>query len=235
MKLFSYWRSLATYRVRIALNLKGIAPDEVIDVNLHQGKQREDGLSQAQSDDGAAGAGRRRRQCAVRVARHPGISRRDPSGAAAVAERAEGARARARPGADHRLRHPSADRAARARISAERIQGRRGRRDEMGPSLAQAALNALESNLAGSPHTGRFAQGDQITIADICLCGQAVGAAYFKFDLAPFPVFRRIVDAMNNRRVRARPSAQAAGRAGSVVGSAKAGPHGVWLSDRLRF
>ena len=41
MRLYGFWRSLATYRVRVALALKGIEAHEV-SVNLLQGMQHGD-------------------------------------------------------------------------------------------------------------------------------------------------------------------------------------------------
>jgi maleylacetoacetate isomerase len=56
------------------------------------------------------------------------------------------------------------------------------------------ALKAIETNLATSPDTGSYCQGESVTIADICLVSHAVGAKLFNYDVAPFPTVRRIVE-----------------------------------------
>ena len=65
MKLYGFWRSLATYRVRVALALKGMEVEQV-SINLLQGKQHTDECMNidafdrsqpSQQPDAPAGAG----------------------------------------------------------------------------------------------------------------------------------------------------------------------------------
>jgi maleylacetoacetate isomerase len=196
MKLFSFWRSLATYRVRIALNLKGITPDEVIDVNLMQGKQREEAFRKINpmmaipaliEDDGTVLF----ESLAIleyldETHPNPPLLPKEPK-----------ARARVR-GLSQIIAcdtHPLIVPRVREFLAHEYKIDEAGVM-KWGNHWHNAALKALEMHLQ-SPQTGRYCQGDRITIADICLAGQAVGAAYFKADLAPFPTVKRIVDDLN--------------------------------------
>jgi maleylacetoacetate isomerase len=209
MKLYSFWRSLATYRVRIAMNLKGLKPDEIIEINLMKGAQREDAFRKVNpmmaipalvdGDGPALFESLAIIEYLDETYPNPPLLPKDPKGRARVRGLAQIVAADSHPLIVPRVREYLA---------------REYKLDEAGVmKWAQhwhgAALTALEAHLKDGA-TGKYAHGDQITVADICLASQAAGATFFKVDLAPFPTFKRVVEvcAQNDAFARAHPLKQ---------------------------
>jgi maleylacetoacetate isomerase len=209
MKLYSFWRSLATYRVRIAMNLKGLVPDEVIENNLMKGQQREDAFRKVNpmmaipalidGDGPALFESLAIIEYLDETHPNPPLLPKDPRGRARVRGLAQIVAADSHPLIVPRVREHLAH---------------EFKVDEAGVTKwaqhwHRAALTALETHLKDGA-TGRYAHGDAITVADICLASQAAGAAFFKVDLAPFPTFKRVVEAcaQNDAFARAHPLKQ---------------------------
>ena len=196
MKFFSFWRSLASFRVRIALNLKGIKAD-VVHVNILKGEQCTDAFRRINPqmlipalDEGKPPI--LFQSLAIleyldETHPNPPLLPKEPK-----------ARARVRGIAQIIAcdTHPLIVPRVREYLTHEYKIDEPGVM-KWGNHWHTKSMIALETNLAGSKQTGKFVQGDQLTIADICLCGQAVGAFYFKVDMAPYPTFKRIVDECN--------------------------------------
>ena len=53
----------------------------------------------------------------------------------------------------------------------------------------------LEATLSANPHTGMFCFGETPSLADILLVPQVVNAGNYKLDMTPYPVISRIFDA----------------------------------------
>ena len=196
MKLFSFWRSLATYRVRIALNLKGIVPDEVVDVNLMKGAQRDTAyravnpmmaLPALVDGDGPALF----ESLAIieyldETHPNPPLLPRDPKGRARVRGLAQIVACDSHPLIVPRVRE----------YLEHELEIDEAARTKWCQHWHVAALTALEANLKDKA-TGLYSHGDTITLADICLASQAAGAKFFNVDTAPFPAFTRIAAALS--------------------------------------
>ena len=193
MKLFSFWRSLATYRVRIAMNLKGLKPDEIVEINLMKGQQREEAFRNVNPMmaipalvDGAGPA--LFESLAIieyldETHPNPPLLPKDARGRARVRGLAQLVAAdshplivpRVREYLEHQLEHDPQTVAAWCR------------------HWHTQALTGLETHLKAK-ETGKFAHGDQVTVADICIASQAAGAKFFNVDTTPFPNFVRLAE-----------------------------------------
>ena len=188
MRLHGYWRSSAAYRVRIALNLKGLAYDDA-SVNLLQGAQ-------------AAPAYRALNPLAlVPTLEADGLILTQ---SLAILEWLEEIYPQ-----PPLLPHGAADRAVVRSMAAliacdvaplnnlrvlNRLRDEFGADDDkVGQWIArwiEDGLAALEA-LAG-PHAGRFLHGDEPTLADCCLVPQLYSADRFDVDLEPYPALTHI-------------------------------------------
>ena len=193
MKLYGFWRSLASYRVRVALAMKGMQAEE-ISVDLLKGKQNEDDYL-AVNPQGVVpalvldeGGPPLFQSLAIleyleEVRPQPALLPKDPRGRARVRGLALIAAADGHPLVTPRIRtylekEMKQDEAARNRWLAH---------------WTMRALEAIESHLSKEKETGRFCHGDAVTMADICVASQMIAAlAYFNVDTKALPTAMRI-------------------------------------------
>jgi maleylacetoacetate isomerase len=195
MKLFSFWRSLATYRVRIALNLKGVTPDEVIDVNLMKGAQREEAYRKVNpmmalpalidGDGPILFESLAIIEYLDETHPNPPLLPRDPKGRARVRGLAQIVACDSHPLIVPRVRE----------YLEHELKIDEATRTKWCQHWHRTALTALEAHLKDGA-TGKYSHGDLVTLADICLASQAAGAKFFNVDTAPFPVFTRIANSL---------------------------------------
>jgi maleylacetoacetate isomerase len=193
MKLFSFWRSLATYRVRIAMNLKGLKPDEIVEVNLMKGQQREEAFRKVNpmmaipalvdGDGPALFESLAIIEYLDETHPDPPLLPKDPKGRARVRGLALIVAADSHPLIVPRVRE----------YLEHELKIDEPTRNKWCQNWHRAALTALETNLQDKA-TGKYAHGDQITIADICLASQAAGAKFFGVEMKPFPTVARIAE-----------------------------------------
>jgi len=194
MKLYGFWRSLATYRVRVALALKGLDADPV-SIDLLKGNQHEaayksinpQGVVPALVVDDGPPLFQSMAILEYLDETHPlpPLLPKDPRGRARVRGLAQIVVSDGHPLIVPRIRvymekELKLDEATRNRWLAH---------------WSLKALEAVEGHLAKEPETGRYCHGDTVTIADICLVSQVIGAKnYFNCDVSGVPTVMRVFD-----------------------------------------
>jgi maleylacetoacetate isomerase len=195
MKLYGFWRSLATYRVKVAMALKGVKAEEV-SIDLLKGRQhdREYVAVNPQAvvpalvlDDGGPPLFQSLAIMEYLEETHPQppLLPKDPRGRARVRGLALIAAADGHPLVVPRIRS----------YLENQLHIDEPARNRWLQHWTLKALEAMEAHLKSEKETGRFCHGNSPTIADICLAGQVVGAiGYFKCDVSSVPTAMRIYE-----------------------------------------
>jgi maleylacetoacetate isomerase len=193
MKLYSYWRSLATFRVRIALNLKGLKY-ESINIDLDGGQQNKTDYksvnpqmvipSLVEDDGNVLYQSLAIMEYLNEVYPEPPLLPKDPKGRARVRALSLITVADSHPIIVPRVRN--------------HLAATFGLDDEGKVKWARhwftAGLDAYEGHLSRDKATGLYCHGDTVTMADLCLVSHAAGTRVFKGTIDNHPTVKRIVE-----------------------------------------
>src|SRR5882757_2813135 len=186
MKFFSFWRSLASFRVRIALNLKNLTADVVfIDADAYRRINPQMALPALVEDDGTT--------LFQSLAILEYLDEKYPTPPLLPADAAGRARVRALALMVACEGHPLLVPRVRRYLDHE-LNLRDAQQTAWRKHWTIETLAALEGHLAGDKATSRFCHGDQPSLADICLAGHAATAAMLQIDLAPWPTVKRLYE-----------------------------------------
>ncbi len=194
MQLYTYWRSQATFRVRIALELKGLSADP-LPLDLLKGDQHSDGFRALNpqmavptlvTDDGT--------RLVQSLAILEYLDERYPEPPLLPDDVSARAHARALALALAADAHPFVT--PRVRSYLDRELGLDGPRIlRWMRHWMESGLRAVEAELARDPRTGRFCVGERPTLADLCLVPHLATCALIPgFEAGAYPTALRIYE-----------------------------------------
>jgi maleylacetoacetate isomerase len=192
VKIYTYWRSQATFRVRIAMNMKGLKREEVF-INLDRGEQLkpEYKATNPQAVVPTLFDGDAKLFQSVAILEYleekypqPPILPTDPLARAWVRGFALINVADSHPLIVPRIRNYLTD-----VLKVDEAQKTAWIQHWLG-----AGLQAMEQLLAEKNPSGKFCHGDRPTMADICLVTQVTPAQLFKCPLEPYKRVMKIYE-----------------------------------------
>jgi maleylacetoacetate isomerase len=193
MQFFSFWRSLASFRVRIALNLKGLDAN-VTTIDLDTDMQRKDAYRRVNpqmvlpalidGDHPPLFQSLAIVEYLDEVYPTPPLLPADPRGRARVRGLAQMVACEGHPLLVPRVRQ----------YLEHELQLDAATRQAWAKHWLVETLKGLEGHLAKDAATERFCHGDTPTLADICMVGHVSAAVTQQINLAPYPTVKRIFD-----------------------------------------
>ena len=187
MKLHSFFRSSAAYRVRIALNLKGLAYDYLpVHLSRGGGEQHRPEFRKVNPQALVPVLEDGERLLAQSLAIIEYLDETRPEPPLLPGTPAERARVRGLAQVIACEIHPLNNlRVLNYLTGAAKLTD--DAKNAWYHHWIAEGFQALEARLAGDPATGRFCHGDTPGLADCCLVPQVANARRFKCDLAPYP------------------------------------------------